>query len=257
MIFCLLRKLLPCLFLILNLQLAAQIVNIEDRRGRPDSLGWRGQVDLAGQLTENSNRVLTLKGGIRLDQLGERTHGLFLANYQLIQAGADNLINDGFFHFRYGYDLNERLRWEAFTQLQYNERLRLSARWLIGTGPRIALLSPKPGRRLNVGILYMFEYDEFDASDISYRDHRLSTYISARFPLTEQLVFTNTTYYQPLLFSFEVPRLSMVSNLEFTISSWLSFTSNLNFTHDGRLGRDFPEVPETVYSWLNGFRFRF
>ena len=256
---------IPCLrilvssyfLLVLTTTIAAQIVNIEDRRSRPDSLGWRGQVDLAGQLTENSNRVLTLKGGIRLDALGERSHGLVLANYQLIQAGADNLINDGFFHLRYGYDLGDRIRWETFTQLQYNEQLRLSVRWLVGTGPRLALLPKKPGRRMNLGILYMFEYDEFSASDISYRDHRLSMYLSTRIPLSQQLIFTNTTYYQPLLFSFEVPRVSMVSNLEFKLSSWLSFTSNLNFTHDGRLGRDFPEVPETVYSWLNGFRFVF
>ncbi|MEM6396164.1 MAG: DUF481 domain-containing protein [Bacteroidota bacterium] len=235
----------------------AQIVNIEDRRTRLDSTGWQGQIDLAAQLVENANRVLTVSAGLRLDALGEKSHSLVLLDYRLVENGGDKLLDNGFAHFRYGLDIGQRFRWEAFTQAQYNLQLRLSFRWLIGTGPRFALLPQNSNRKLFLGILYMFEYDEFEASALTYRDHRISSYISARVPLGEQIVFTSTSYYQPRLIDFSVPRISSVNRLEFTFNSTLSFTTSLNLTYDGRLSRDFPEVPDLVYNWLNGLRLNF
>ncbi|MEM8584475.1 MAG: DUF481 domain-containing protein [Bacteroidota bacterium] len=235
----------------------AQIVNIEDRRTSLDSTGWQGRIDLAAQLVENSNRVMTISSGLRLDALGERSHSLILLDYRLVEAGADKLLNNGFAHFRYGYDLTNKLRWEAFTQAQYNLQLRLSFRWLIGTGPRIALLPQNSNRKLFLGLLYMFEYDEFESSALTYRDHRMSAYLSARIPFNNQIIFTSTTYYQPRLPDFTVPRISTINRMEFQFSETLSFTTSLNLTFDGRLNDDFPEVPDLVYNWLNGLRLNF
>lgn len=252
-----LHRILLLLFFLMPIYSSAQIVNIEDRRTSLDSTGWQGRIDLAAQLVENSNRVMTISSGLRLDALGQKSHSLILLDYRLVEAGADRLLDNGFAHFRYGYDLGQKVRWETFTQAQYNLQLRLSFRWLIGTGPRLALLPPNSNRKLFLGLLYMFEYDEFEASALTYRDHRLSSYLSARIPFNNQIVFTSTTYYQPRLIDFTVPRISTINRLEFQFSETLSFTTSLNLTFDGRLSDDFPEVPDLVYNWLNGLRLNF
>ena len=237
---------------------SAQIVNIEDRRKALDSLGWHGQVDLGANLTKNTNTVTTLKGAVRLDRLGQKGNVLALADYQLIQVSGDNAVNAGFLHFRYGYELKDPYRWETFTQLQYNERLRLTARFLVGTGVRRRLYKSKDGRnRAYLGVLYMYEYDELSESDIFYRDHRLSSYLTFNVPLGELITLNNTTYYQPRLPDFTVPRLSTVTNIVLSLTTRLRVTSIFNLTYDERVNRDLPEVPASTYSWVNGLRYSF
>lgn len=236
----------------------AQIVNIEDKRKALDSLGWFGQIDLGANLTKNTNTVTTLKGAMRLDRLGRNGNVLFLADYQLIQVSGDNAVNAGFLHLRYGYEPDgwDGWRWESFTQLQYNERLRLTARYLIGTGVRRRLYKID-GNRAYFGLLYMYEYDELSQSDIFYRDHRLSSYLTFRLPIGSLIQLANTTYYQPRLLDLNLPRISSVTNLSLRVTNRLSITSNFSLTYDRRVNRDIPEVPATTYSWINGLRYQF
>lgn len=237
----------------------AQIVNIEDKRRTIDTIGWKGQIDLGGTLTKNSNTVTTLQGGLRLDRLGRKANVLMLADYRLVQvSGDDAAVNAGFLHLRYGYEPKDKWRWESFTQVQYNEQLRLTARYLIGTGVRRRLYKSDNGKyRSYFGLLYMFEYNELSKSDIIYRDHRLSTYVTLNFPLGKNARVSNTTYFQPRLPDFSVPRISTITALQVGITRRLAVTSNFSLTYDRRVNRDLPDVPATIYTWVNGLRFAF
>ena len=235
----------------------AQIVNIEDQRVSLDTLGWHGRIDLGANLTKNTNSVTTLSGSVRLDRLGQKANVLLLADYKLIQVSGANAVNAGFLHARYGYELKDPWRWESFTQLQYNEQLRLTARWLIGTGIRRRLYRTKGNNRAYFGLLYMYEYDEISESDIFYRDHRLSGYLTFRYPFGETLTLANTTYYQPRLPDFTVPRISSVTNISVSVTTRLQLTSNFSLTFDERINRDVAEVPATTYQWTNGLRYVF
>ncbi|TXF91434.1 DUF481 domain-containing protein [Neolewinella aurantiaca] len=234
----------------------AQIVNIEDKRKALDSLGWFGQLDVNGSLTKNNNTVITVGGALRLDRLGQRGNVLFLSDYKLVQVSGDNATNAGFLHARYGWEIKDGWRWETFTQVQYNEQLRLNLRFLVGSGIRRRLYRNGQSRAY-LGVLYMHEYDEMTDSEIVYRDHRMSNYFTIRAQLTPTISLASTSYYQPRLPDFTVPRISSVASVAVTFSNSLRFTSNFSLTYDERVNRDFPEVPATVFTWLNGLRIIF
>lgn len=236
----------------------AQIVNIEDKRKPIDTLGWVGQVDLGAKLNQNRNQVLTLSGAVRLDRLGKRGNVLLLADYRLVQVDNNNGLNAGFLHARYGYEPKGRdgWRWEAFSQVQYNEQLNLTLRFLLGAGIRRRLYRKEKSRGY-VGLLYMYEYDELSESDIFYRDHRLSNYLTFSLKVSENLTLASTTYYQPRLPNFDDTRVSTILASTVGISKKLSFNSRFSLTYDGRLNRDLPDIPASTYSWINGIRWNF
>lgn len=254
-----LRISLALLFLSLHgTSVRAQIVNIEDKRRALDTLGWFGQVDLNGTLSKNNTRVLTMGGNVRLDRLGERGNVLLLADYRLVKVDGNNALNAGFLHARYGYEPpgSDGWRWESFTQVQYNEQLRLNLRFLAGTGLRRRLYR-NGSSRAYLGVLYMYEYDELDASSITYRDHRVSSYLTFNWRATPDLTLSGTSYYQPRLFAFDDVRISTVATATLNISRRLRFTSKYSLTHDARVTRDLPDVPATNYNWSNGLRWTF
>ncbi len=231
----------------------AQIVNIEDRRQRHDTLGWFGQLDLGLSWTQNIGSVLTVSAGARLDRVAPRNNWILIGSYQVVRAADQNFINDGFGHLRHGRPINDWLTWETFGQLQYNERLRLNLRALAGTGPRLRLLE-REATQAYFGMTYMYEYDELASSEIFYRDHRLSNYLSLNAQPAAGLKIAHTTYYQPRLPDFDFARVSSVTTLTFGISRRLSFTSRFSVTHDGLISRDIEDVPGTTYAWVNGLR---
>jgi len=103
----------------------------------------------------------------------------------------------------------------------------------------------------------MYEYDEMTDSEIIYRDHRLSNYFTIRAQVSPSLSLASTTYYQPKLPDFTLPRISSVATLTLAVTKALRFTTNFSITHDQRVNRDFPEVPATVFKWVNGLRITF
>ncbi|WP_116108167.1 DUF481 domain-containing protein [Lewinella sp. IMCC34191] len=235
---------------------SAQIVNIEDQRKGFDSIGWYGQIDLGGSLTRNVNQVVTGNGAIRIDRKGNTNSLLGIADYKLVQVSGDNAVNAGFGHLRHAYYLGDKWRWETFGQLQYNEQIRLQLRGLLGTGPRLKLLSIDDNR-IYIGTLYMYEYDEVAEGDIIYRSHRLSSYLSFNVYPWEQLSISNTTYYQPILPDFRLPRLSTVTSLSLQLTNRLSVQTRFSLTHDPLLNQGLPDVPNTTYDWVNGLRYQF
>lgn len=250
------RFLALLLFLLCCTCVRAQIVNIEDKRKALDSLGWFGQIDLGGNINKNTKLITTLKGALRLDRLGERGNVLALVDYRLVQVGKSNALNAGFAHLRYGYEPKDKWRIEAFTQVQYNEQLRLNLRFLVGAGLRRRLYK-KGNNRAYFGLLYMYEYDDLARSEIQYKDHRLSSYLTFKIPLLPKLTLASTTYYQPRLPDFNLPRISTVVTVNIPIASRLRFSSNYSLTHDARVTRDLPDVPATTYTWINALRWSF
>ena len=258
------RILLSVLFLLALMfpfDLASQIVNIEDRRSqRGDTVAWFGSVDLGFNFVQNGNAIITLKGGINLERLHLRHLFLSFSRFNLVRIENQDFINDGFQHFRYNYRLNKRITWEVFAQAQYNEKISLRLRSLLGTGPRFSLLPAASRQRMFLGTLYMYEYDEETEQKeegeivIYHRDHRLSTYLAFRFQLRENVVIASTSYYQPVLTDLEDLRLSSQTTLLLNITKKLKFTTTFSIVYDSRVPE---EVLNTTYSWTNGVRWEF
>ncbi len=249
-----LTGLLCCVLMVVS----AQIVNIEDKRQGYDTLGYFGQLTGNFNWVRNTSNIITINGLARLDVLQPHTRWLVLGQSSLIRSTSGRFINDRFTHLRYGRKLRPWLTVEAFGQLQFNELLEIKLRGLLGVGPRLRLAEEE---RLEayLGVLYMYEYDDLGVEEEKrfYRDHRLSSYLSFKIKLTEQLTLANSTYYQPILFDFTFPRVSTVTDLSVAISGKFSIISRFSLLHDDRQNRDFPEVPATVFNWSNGLRFSF
>ncbi len=232
-----------------------QIVNIEDKRvERSDTIDWNGRIDLGVNMVENGSSVLTLKGGLMLEHTRYRSWWLLLSRYNLVQVESEDFVNDGFQHLRYNYRLHPRLTFEAFTQTQYNERLSLRLRWLLGSGLRFRLTNSDTQQAF-VGIAYMYEYNEENKpEEIYFRDHRMSSYISFNLRWKDNIRVAGTSYYQPVFNNFADLRLSSKTSLIFTITSRLRITTTFNITHDTRV----PEgVANTIYGLSNGLRLEF
>lgn len=244
------------LFLILGSTILAeaQIVNIEDKRTeRRDTINWYGGVNLGVNLVDNGNAVVSLNGALNLEYVNRRHWLLSLSKYNLIQVEKKDVINDGFQHLRYNYSINDWLTYEAFTQIQYNENLNLTFRWLLGSGPRFRLTG-KNKQRAFLGFAYMYEINEESDPKSTFNDHRLSTYLSFAFTIGENLKIASTSYYQPVFNDFNDLRLTSQSAFIFKITQKLLFTTNFNITYDSRVPE---EVQNTIYSLSNGLRWDF
>lgn len=239
--------------LIVN-SLSAQIVNIEDRRNSVlDTAGWSGLVDLRFNLIENGKTIISTRSTARVDFIKGRHHFFSISQYNFGRVEDAAFVEDGFQHFRYNYHWKPRLTWEVFTQLQYNEKINLRLRWLIGTGPRFALLETGKNK-IFLGTLYLYEYNEeflTNEQKVFSREHRLSAYLSFILKPNPALSFSGTTYFQPSLDDF---RIASQYTLNFKVLKSISFSTSFGLIYDSSPPG---EVVNLIYNLTNGIRWTF
>ncbi|MFK7770757.1 MAG: DUF481 domain-containing protein [Saprospiraceae bacterium] len=246
------------LFFFKNTSLQAQIVNIENKRSNlADTSGVFGYLSVGANFVKNTKSITTISGDIRIELLHKRSKFLSLTNYNLIRSNNDRFIDNGFSHLRYNYGISKKIRYEFFTQAQFNKQVRLQLRALVGTGFRFQVYEAEK-QQVYFGISYMYEYNEVEIiSDVVsfFYDHRMSTYLSASIqPFSENVTISNTTYYQPVLTNFSEVRLSSQTSLNFLLSKRLLFSTIFSITNDTRVPEN---VPATYYSVRNGIRWDF
>jgi Protein of unknown function, DUF481 len=244
-----------CFFLHPN-PIFGQVVNIEDRRIRlGDSVHWLGKADLGFNLIQNTQQYLTASAAVQLEYKAQKHFILSLSAYNLVKSANQNILNDGFQHVRYNYDITERTVWEMYAQAQYNERVRLRVRTLAGTGFRFKV-ARKKATRLYLGASYFYEQTQFKDATAPFHNHRLSFYtaFSQRIGTTGR--FASTTYFQPILTDLGNMRWASDNSLFIPLSKKCSFRVNLNLTYDTdpRLPAT---VPDLIYAWTNGVRLEF
>jgi hypothetical protein len=234
----------------------SQVVNIEDRRVRVgDSLQWLGKADLGFNLTQNTQQYLTASAAVQVEFKEKKHFALSLTAYNFAKSSNQNILNDGFQHLRYNYDVTDKTVWEVYGQGQYNERIRLLLRTLAGTGFRFKIVR-KGATRFYLGASYMYEHTEFKDTTVPFFNHRLSIYASFSRKIGASGRFSSTTYFQPILTNPRNMRWASDNALVFPITKKCAFRANLNLTYDTdpRLP---PSVPDLIYAWTNGIRLDF
>jgi hypothetical protein len=179
---------------------------------------------------------------------------LFLNEYRLIKGGDNKYVNSGFAHVRYNHKVTkELLRWEAFTQVQYNGVLDIGLRGLAGTGPRFKIYDSDMFR-FYCAALYMYEYEENTAKTIFLRNHRISSYITFTIDLG-RVELMNTTYYQPNIKDFKNDyRIQSQSDLIIDITDDLRYVNGFSIRYDNF---PLPGIPKNTYYFTNGLLFQF
>ena len=233
-----------------------QVINIEDRRVRlGDSLHWLGKADLGFNLVQNTQQFLTASAAVQLEYKQKKHFVLSVTAYNLAKSANQSILNDGFQHLRYNYDVTEKTVWEVYTQGQYNERVRMRLRLLAGTGFRFKILRG-PQTRLYFGASYFYEKTQFRELPASLFNHRLSFYAAFSRKIGTAGRFASTTYCQPIANDLGNIRLASDNALVVPLSKKFAFRANFNCTYD--TDPHLPEAfPDLIYTWTNGIRWEF
>jgi len=250
-----LRFIIPALWLVYSTSTDAQIVNIEKQRISDDSTGWFGTANVNFAGAKSTKSILALSTGTLLEYKSKSNKDLWLliTELNLISAEKEKFSNSGFGHLRYNHKLGKAVRWEIFTQIQYNSLTKINKRTLAGTGPRFKLTQFEHAR-FYWGVAYMYEYEEVQDTTMLHHDHRLSSYFSFSLSPEETVSFSSTTYVQPLLADWGDYRISNETSLSLSISKKLSFNSTFKYAFDSRPPF---EVPYNSYSFSNGLELEF
>ena len=205
-------------------------VNTEKLRQGLDKDGYSATVEFSYSIT---------KGNSDLVQFGlapgfvwrQSRHQTFMINeLETASANGGDLVNKGFSHLRYNYQLNRIWVYELFSQAQYDKSQDLKARYLAGSGIRIRLVQ-KEASQLAVGITAMYEYEELDTGDL-IRIIRGSNYLSFRAAKKNRIAASATVYVQPKYADFHDIRVLGEAALGVSVSTHLSVTNTLTYRYD-------------------------
>ena len=233
----------------------AQIVNIERQRISTDSSGWFGHAIASFAGAKSTKSILAVSSATLLEYKSKSTKDLwlFITELSLIKSGSEKFSNTGFGHLRYNRKLGNVVRWELFTQIQYNSLTKIDKRILGGTGFRFKLTQYEQAK-FYLGIAYMFEYEELIDPRVFHKDHRASSYFSFTLAPTETVSFISTLYVQPLLKDARDYRIANESTLVLAITRKLNLNASFKYAFDSRP----PEgVPTNTYSFSNGIELEF
>ncbi len=251
----LLLCLVPVFIFCLQITVHGQIVNIERKRISADSTGFLGEGYLNFSGAKTTKAILSLGTGILLEYKSKSTNDLwlFISDINLVSAEKEKFTNNGFGHLRYNRKIGKAIRWEVFTQIQYNSLTKIDKRALAGTGLRFKMTQYE-NARFYLGIAVMYEYEELIEPRVFHHDQRMSSYLSFTLLPEETVSFSSTTYVQPLIKDFSDYRIHTENTLDLDITKKLSFIATVKYSYDTRP----PDgVPLNTYSFSNGIKIRF
>ena len=149
-------------------------------------------------------------------------------------SGTDVYINKSFTHARWTNMWLARLGTEVFSQIQYNQAIRLQLRALGGAGLRWAAVE-SDFADVYAGAGYMFEHEVLDVAepnDVSH-NHRMTNYVSLSLKFFEDKVsLMNTAYAQPRVDDFSDYRIISESILNIEAHKHLVLGIALNVRYD-------------------------
>ncbi len=251
------KYLLSATFLLLQVALLSQIVNIEERRitGTNDSTYWYGYVQLGANAIKVKDPVLQLNYTAHVQYKRDKSLTLLLVNGNFLKAGGEKFDEKAFAHLRYNYKVAQKLSTETFAQVQYNKLLLIELRALAGAGLRYRFLKSEDGKqRIYGGLAYLYERTRFLEGNAATNWHRLSSYISFTFRPWEGVTLINTTYFQPRFSDFANYRFSTESRRNTPLGKKTSLFTDFTFSIDQSLPAD---APLSTYRWVNGLTYRF
>ena len=232
----------------------AQIVNIQEKKAELlDTIAWFGGLQQDMRLVKNTSAIFTFRTALNLTHVRRKHMFLSFTDYKFATTGNEQLLNQGFQHLRYVYKGDKKVFYETFTQLQYNNQIKLRMRLLLGTGVQFNLISKKD-KHINLGVSYMYEYNEEIDPIAFYRNNRMNIYLVLQFKFFKKIDFLSTTYYQPDIVNAKDWRLSTETEFLFAITKKVFFKFGFDLTYNSRIP---PGVPNSIYALANGITWNF
>jgi putative salt-induced outer membrane protein YdiY len=212
-------------------------VNTESFRRTGDGEGLSGSVELSFSNRTGNTDLLEAGAAGRLGWRRGRRTTLFVTDVSVGKARDATTINKGFAHLREVYRITPRLAWEGFLQHEYDKFARLSARSLVGTGPRLTLLD-RPGGAAHLGLAWMEERERLDlpaGSPDPRTDHahRASAYLALEGRVSDRLSLHDTAYVQPRIGRARDVRVLNEAGLRVALAGSMSLKVSFSLRYDG------------------------
>lgn len=218
----------------------SQIINIEEKRYKDAPEGLQGNIDLNFKFTQNVNSIWQLSNNVSLLYRQKKLTHLFLNNITLVRSNKSDLVNYGYAHYRLIHMISEIrfIKWESYTQIQYNSVQKIKQRILLGSGLRFKIVN-KDSLQLNYGWSLMYEYEETTIPEFSSLI-RNSNYLSLEWKINKAWELKTITYYQPFIGDFADFRISNETSISHKLTEKISLVGNINFLYDSKPPLDVP-----------------
>lgn len=248
----------------------SQLVNIEKER-KQYKQGFQGSISFQLSIIQNANQIIQGANTAHLQFTKGKSTFLILNDYSImkVQKNQNNfdLINQNFQHIRYNYSIidTNKINLEFFLQRQQNKIKYLQFRFLTGTGLRFRIIH-SPSIVFYIAPLLMYENEILtDSLKTTTKMIKGDFYSSLNIKLTENLFFTNVTYYQPAFSNlnnfanferFKDYRIFSESSLSMKIFKKLEFNIIFELAYDSRPPLELVSRP-LFYNLTNQLTYKF
>ena len=222
-------------------------VNTESLRKTIQETGLHFNLGGTLNMMDGNRNLLQTQVKTRLDLVQNWGHLFLVSNYKMSRKDETVFVNQGFAHLRFIKPLTSITSLEVFSQLEFNEFIRLNQRALLGAGVRLKhsrLVGENRSNTLSMvlGLGFMLERENIDiGSDETSGDPvhgalaellRSSNYLVVAYAPLENVNIQSTTYYQVDTQRFQDYRLLSQSLVEVGLGKRLALTSELNIRYD-------------------------
>lgn len=218
----------------------SQIINIEEKRYKNAEDGLQGNIDLNFKFTQNTRSVWQFSNNISLLYRQKKLTHLFLNNITLVRSNNSDLVNFGYAHYRLIHVLSEArfIKWESYSQIQYNSVQKIKQRILVGSGLRFKIVN-QDSLQFNYGWSLMYEYEETTIPEYS-NVIRNSNYLSLDWKINKLWEFKTIFYYQPSIGDFSDYRISNESTISHKLTDHFSIVARVKLLYDSSPPIDVP-----------------
>lgn len=246
---------------------AGQILKINKKDLAADTAGvFSGDINLNLNInnrnaTPEENLIYTgLEFSNDLKYLSKQHAYLIINKLSYFRISNGPLISTGYAHGRINLKRKQRLSYELFTQVQYDDGRRMPLRYLFGGGLRLAILRGEKGDLYGgVGIMNEFErWEPFNSEDVIKKQiWKNTSYLSGSIIVSKNFNINMITYYQggyddaSDVFRH---RISGDLSVNARVTGRLSFTTNFTLLYESD---PIININPVVYSLTNGLKLSF
>lgn len=232
-------------------QANAQILNIESFRLEKDTAKvFLGNVGFGFSTKKQTVSVSRYNSNVNSVYLSKNHSYMVLSTLSLVKIANQNVLSEGYAHFRMNFFRKKIISTEQFNQIQYDKGRGMDSRLLTGLCLRYRIFyNPRWSISANAGLMYEIEQWSNAYQQQQSRLIKSSTNLTIKAKITPTLSLYMITYYQarPDQYFFR-PRLITDTSLQFKISTKFSFNTQYVATYDDRPIIDIPHLIYAVNS---------
>ncbi len=232
---CKLHNNILLLLVFLSVPVMAQ-VNTEKYRTPEEVQGLSYHLEVTGTYKTGNAEEIEADIDGRIDWKADRNTTFFVFQNEYEWTNGARITNERLFHIRNVWILNAFLRSEFFGQVNFDKKILIDNRELIGGGLRFNILDRK-NSRISLGTSYMFEHEKIGLKgDSSHPEDvkvsRWSNYVSAYREIRTGIQVSSVVYYQPMFEAFSDYRIMNETALTVELAKVLSFAVTFKVRYD-------------------------